>query len=88
MAITVAEADFEPRSVSLGPVKFQLVTVTAAGGSTSGTLVATRLKELYHVILPGIVSQTAAAVITGNSAALSFTVPAAGMVITAICIGR
>lgn len=76
MAITVSEAAFEPKSVSLGPIKIQIVEIVANGGSTSGTATATRLKDLFHIIVPGIRSHTAAPTFSGNVATLAFTVPA------------
>ncbi len=76
MAITTTEAAFAPRSISLGPVKFQLVELVAVSGSTSGTVTAARLKEIYHIIVPGIKSHTAAPTYATNVATLAFTVPA------------
>lgn len=76
MAITTSEASYEPRSISLGPTKLQLVELTIATGQTSGTVTATRLKELYHIVIPGIKSQTSAPTYATNVATLAFTVPA------------
>ena len=76
MAITTTEATYEPRSVSLGPTKLQIVQLVAATGATSGTVTATRLKEIYHIIVPGIKSHTAAPTYATNVATLAFTVPA------------
>lgn len=76
MAITVTNATFEPRSVSKGPIKYQIVEIVAASGATSGTLTASNLKQLFHVIIPGIKSHTAAPTFSSNVAALAFTVPA------------
>lgn len=76
MAITVSEASYEPQSVSLGPVKIQLVEIVAATGATTGTVTASRLKEIFHIIVPGIKSHTAAPTYATNVATLAFTVPA------------
>jgi hypothetical protein len=76
MAITISEAAFEPRSFSKGPVKFQIVNMIAATGATSGTCTASRLKEIYHIIVPGLKSHTAAPTYATNVATLAFTVPA------------
>ncbi len=76
MAVTTTEAALEPRSISQGPVKFQFVELVAASGATSGTVTATRLNEIYHIIIPGITSQTSAPTYATNVATLAFTVPA------------
>lgn len=76
MAITVTESTQEPRSFSVGPIKFQIVNVVALQGATTGTITATRLKEIYHVITPGVKSHTAAPTFATNVATLAFTVPA------------
>lgn len=76
MAITVTEAAYEPASVSTGPVKFQFVEVVANSGATSGTITASRIKDLYHVLCPGLPTFTAATTYSGNVATLAFTVPA------------
>lgn len=76
MAITVTEVAYEPKSISKGPVKFQLVDIVAATGATAGTCQAARLKEIFHIIVPGIKSHTAAPTFSGNTATLAFTVSA------------
>lgn len=76
MAITVTEAAYEPRSISVGPVKFQFVEIVALSGATAGTVTASRLKDIYHVMVPGIKSHTAAPTYATNAATLAFTVPA------------
>lgn len=67
---------FEPRSISHGPVKMQFVTLTAVSGATAGTVTADRLKEMYHILVPGLKSHTAAPTFSSNVATLAFTVPA------------
>lgn len=76
MAITVSEASYEPKSISLGPTKIQFVQIVALSGATAGTCTATKLKEIYHIIVPGIKSHTAAPTVATNVATLAFTVPA------------
>lgn len=76
MAITTSEASYEPKSVSIGEAKIQIVELVAVSGSTSGTVSASRLKEIYHIIVPGIKSHTAAPTYSGRVATLAFTVPA------------
>lgn len=76
MAITVTNATFEPRSISLGPVKVQFVNIVANSGATSGTCTASNLKEMYHIITPGIKRHSAAPTFATNVATLAFTVPA------------
>lgn len=76
MAITVTEAAYEPASVATGPIKLQFVEVVALSGATSGTLTASRIKDLYHVICPGLPTFTAATTYSSNAATLAFTVPA------------
>ena len=76
MAVTTTAAAFQPRSVSLGPTKIQIVELIAVSGATSGTVTASRLNEIYHIIVPGITSHTAAPTYATNVATLAFTVPA------------
>lgn len=77
MAIaSVTEAAYEPASIAVGHINVQFVEVVINSGATSGTLTASRLKDLKHVIIPGISSYTAAPTYSGNVATLAFTVPA------------
>ncbi len=76
MAITVTSPVQEPRSFSKGPIKFQLVNLALISGATSGTVTADRLKELYHILIPGIKSHTAAPTYATNVATIACTVPA------------
>lgn len=76
MSIAASEASYEPASVSIGPVKIQTLEVVINSGATSGTVTASRLKDLYHILIPGIKSYTAAPTYSGNVATLAFTVPA------------
>ncbi len=76
MAITTSEAAFEPKAVATGPVQLQLVELVINSGATSGTVTAARLKDIYHIIVPGIQKHTAAPTYATNVATLAFTVPA------------
>jgi hypothetical protein len=76
VAITVTEASYEPKSISIGPVKVQFVEIVAASGATAGTCQATRLKEIYHILTPGIQTHTSAPTFSGNTATLAFAVKA------------
>lgn len=75
MAITVSDATYEPKSTSRGPVRIQIVELVINSGSTSGTLTASRLKDLFHVVIPGLAPHTAAPTYSNNVATLAFTVP-------------
>lgn len=76
MAITSSSATYQPAAVSIGPVRIQILEVVATTGSTSGTIQATRLGRIFHIIIPGIKSQTAAPTYSGNTATVAVTVPA------------
>ncbi len=76
MAITVTNPTQEPRSVSLGPIKVQVVNLALISGASSGTVTASNLKELYHIVIPGIASHTAAPTYATNVATVACTVPA------------
>lgn len=73
---SVTEAAYEPASVATGPIRVQLVELVINSGSTSGTVTASRLKDIYHILVPGIKSHTAAPTFSSNIATLAFTVPA------------
>lgn len=76
MAITTTNPAQEPRSFSKGPVKFEIVNLAMISGATSGTVTASNLKELYHILIPGIKSHTAAPTFATNVATIACTVPA------------
>jgi hypothetical protein len=88
MAFAATASTKEPRSFSIGPLKVQIFTITAASGDTSGTITATALKEAFHVILDGKFVHTAAPTFSTNVVTLAFTDPAANAYGTAIVIGR
>jgi hypothetical protein len=88
MAFAAVNSTKEPRSFSIGPLKVQVMTYSAASADTSGTITADALKEVFHVILDGAISHTAAPTFSGNVATLAFADPAATVYGTVICIGR
>ncbi len=76
MAITVTEAAYKP-SWSSSNLKYQLMDWSAISGATSGTVTATNLGRLFHVlVLGGKLTHTAAPTYATNVATLAFTVPA------------
>ncbi len=88
MAFAATASTKEPRAFSIGPLKIQIFTCTAASGDTSGTITASSLKEAFHVILDGGLNLTAAPTFSTNVVTLAFTDPAADAFGTAIVIGR
>lgn len=65
------------RPFSLGELKAQLVSVSAASGDTSGTLTAPSIANLLAVILPGSFKLSAATTFSANAATLAIIVPTA-----------
>lgn len=89
MAFAATKSTKEPRSFSIGPVKVQIFTCTAASADTSGTITADALKEAWHVILDGEFVHSAAPTFSGNVVTLAFADPGIGGAFgTAIVIGR
>jgi len=88
MAFAASASTKEPRSFSLGPVKCQIVTWSAASGDTSGTITASALQEAFHVIIDGKIAHSAAPTFSGNVVTLAFADPAATVYGTAIVFGR
>jgi len=77
MAIaSLIDSTKEPRSFSIGPIKFQIVDFVINSGATSGTIQADRLSELMHLVIPGEVYHSAAPTYSSNIATLAFTVKA------------
>lgn len=88
MAFAATASTSEPRSFSIGPLKVQIMTFTAANTDTSGTVTATALSSIKHIILDGGITLTAAPTFSGNVATLAFADPGAGGAYgTALCIG-
>lgn len=88
MAFAAVNSTKEARAWSIGPVKVQIMTWSAASADVSGTITADGLSELMFVHLSGGLSLTAAATFSGNVATLAFADPAATVHGTVICIGR
>jgi hypothetical protein len=87
MAFAATASTKEPRSFSIGTRKIQIMTYTAASGDTSGTVTATSLSRIDHIILDGKIAHTALPTVSGNVATLAFADPAADAFGTVICIG-
>lgn len=88
MAFAATASTAEPRSYSTGPLKEQIFTWSVASGDTSGTITATQLTSISHVIIDGGLIFTAAPSFSGNVVTLAFNDPAATNYGTCIVIGR
>lgn len=88
MAFAATASTKEPRSFSIGPLKVQVFTWSAASADVSGTITATGLNEAMHVIIDGKMDHTAAPTFSGNVVTLAFADPAATVYGTAIVFGR
>ncbi len=75
MAFAAVALTAEPRSYSTGPWKEQLFIYTAASGDVAGTITATALSEVIHVIVDGGLTYTAAPTFSGNAITLAFADP-------------
>jgi fructose-specific component phosphotransferase system IIB-like protein len=87
MAFASANLTAEPRSWSVGPVKVQIKTISAASADVAGTCVFDNLAQVDAVSITGLVL-TAQPTITGNSCVLAFVDPAATVAGLAIAFGR
>lgn len=87
MAFAASNSTKEPRSFSAGPVKFQIMTYSAASADTSGTVTASNLSQIYHIFLDGKLIHTSAPTFSGNVATLAFADPGATVYGTLICVG-
>lgn len=88
MAFAAVNSTKEPRSFSIGPLKVQIMTWSAASGDTSGTVTADALNEAQHIIIDGLINHTAAPTVSGNVVTLAFADPLATVYGTLIVIGR
>lgn len=78
MAFAATALTAEPRSFSTGPWKEQLFTYSVASGDTSGTITATGLTTVIHVMIDGVAGiATAAPTFSGNVITLAFADPVA-----------
>lgn len=87
MAFVATNSTKELRSFSIGPLKIQIMTYAAASADVSGTITATGLSSVDHVIVDGL-QQTTAASISGNVVTLAFEDPAASVTGTIILFGK
>lgn len=78
MAFAAVVSTVEPRAISMGPLKLQIMTYSVASGDTSGTVTATNMVDrISHIVVDGGLSFTAAPTFSGNVATLAFADPAA-----------
>lgn len=87
MAFVAIASTSEPRSFSIGPLKVELQTFTAASGDTAGTITATRLTEVKQVFIDGGLGMDVAPAISGNTVTLSFADPADDRAGTILLLG-
>ena len=87
MAFAATASTAEPRSFSIGPVKCQILTYSVASGDTSGTITASQLSRVMHVLVDGDLQFTAAPTYATNVATLAFADPGATVYGTIIAIG-
>lgn len=88
MAFAATMSTSEPRSYSDGPMKKQFFTWTCVSGDTTGTITATGLSTVFHVIIDGLPAKSAAPTFSGNVATLAFADPVATIYGTGVCFGR
>lgn len=72
MAFSASNSTKEARAFSVGPMKCQIMTYTAASGDTAGTVTADRLTQLMVVIADGGLKNSAAVTYSGNVATLAY----------------
>lgn len=87
MAFSATASSGEPRSFSIGPLKIQLFNFSAASADVAGTVTATNLSSISHIIVSGL-TQTAAPTFSGNVATLAFADPAATVYGQIIVFGK
>lgn len=88
MAFSASVSTTEPRSWSVGPVKYALYTYSVASGDTSGTITARVMQDrILHVIVDGGLQLTAAPTFSGNVATLAFNDPLATQYGTVLVVG-
>ena len=87
MAFAATQSTSEPRAISLGVIKMEIQTYTAISGDTAGTITASSMERLEHIVIDGIVMD-AAPTFSGKVATISFPDPVANRAGTIILIGR
>lgn len=88
MAFAATVLSTEPRAFSIGPVKVQVLTYSAASADTSGTATATSLTSISHVLLDGGLILSAAPTFSSNVVTLAFNDPAATVYGTMLVYGK
>lgn len=88
MAFAATALSSEPRSFSIGPLKVQLFTWTAASGDTSGTITATNMSSVRFVLIDGMgKGMSAVPTYATNVVTLAFADPVATVAGTAMVFG-
>jgi hypothetical protein len=88
MAFAATKSTKEPRAISIGPLRIQIMTYTAASGDVSGTITADAMADrATHIIMDGGLRLTAAPTFSGNVATLAFADPAADAFGTIVVFG-
>ena len=88
MAFAAVNSTSEPRAYSTGPLKKQILTWSCISGDTSGTVTATSLSSVQHIILDGGLILTAAPTFSGNAVTLAFNDPAVSVFGTCVVYGK
>lgn len=77
MSITATDSTKYPPSLSIGPVKIQVMDFVANSGETAGTIAVPGIANLQHILMGDSgIKHSAAPTFSGNTATLAFTVPA------------
>lgn len=88
MAFVATASTAEPRTFSIGPLKVQFFTWTAASGDTSGTITATGMNRAMHCVIDGMgKGMSATPTFSTNAVTLAFADPVATVAGTAIVFG-
>lgn len=88
MAFAATLLSSESRSFSIGPLKVQLYTWTAASGDTSGTITASGLSSVKFILIDGFgKGMSAVPTYATNVVTLAFADPAATVAGTAMVFG-
>lgn len=88
MAFAAADATGEPRAMSVGPLKMQLLTWSAISGDTTGTVTADKLYLAQSLIMDGGLILNAALSFSGNQVTIAFNDPAASVFGNIIVLGK
>jgi hypothetical protein len=88
MAFAASDITGEPRAMSVGPLKAQLLKFSAISGDTSGSITADKLYLVQAVIIDGGLIMNAAPTFSGNVVTLSFNDPAASVFGDIMVLGK